>query len=368
MKMNHYQTGMMLLTCTLLLSCGGGSSNSLRSSPQQQQEEEVSDQSTKDGSNINGTYLGKFRTINSHVVGTIPGSSQLKREGNKLSAFVRFFAGSPSIAHFQNVHTGTRCPSRNDDKNGDGYIDVIEAHAVLGKIIIPLDWDIGSQASGNRSWPKAFPNGSYEYTKTTNFDRFWKDLKTEDRVTPDNITKLKPDQGLNLIGKAVLILGVAEDKNLPESVASYGRWKNHQTLPIACAVLKPHGGNPGTLYVDATPGPVADVSPDQDRPAPDGSLEEPGTGTVIIPGPSNDAGSNDSGPEDDDTPDDGDNRRPPGPVPVPVPTPEPDDEWEEFPPIPTPEPFPYPYPEPEDDENENDGTGWCLPWENDCKK
>lgn len=288
-----------------------------------------------DGSNIQGTYLAKFMTINPHVVGTIPGSAQFKREDDNLYAYLRLFAGSPSIAHFQNVHSGNRCPNLGDDLNGDGYIDYQEALKVVGPILIPLDWDIGSQLSANNSWPKAFPNGSYEYLKVTNFNRFWNDLKALDKNPNDNIVKLSAEDGLSLNGKVVLVQGIDQAITIPETVAGYGRWKNFQTLPIACGVFAATSEEPGVIYEETIPGPVGTVEEGQDRPAPEGEGEIAGSGTVIT-GPSNEAGSNDSESEEDEN---GSSTSP----------------------------RPNPVPERENESEEDNDSGICWPWERDCR-
>lgn len=345
-QINIFNTTPVIIL-TLLTACGGGSSSGTGSSERLFEDAEIEAQrAAADGSNIQGRYIAKFTTLNSHVVGTIPGSAQFMREDNRISAFVRLFAGSPSVAHFQNVHKGTRCPTMSDDTNGDGYLDIQEALKVVGPVIVPLDWDIGSQLSANRSWPRAFPNGSYEYTKVTSFDRFWDDLKSTDRNSEDNIVKLAPDEGLAITGKVVMIQGVEEIKNLPDSVAGYERWKNFQTLPIVCGIYRPYTDDPGVIYEETIPGPIAPVVDGQDQPAPEGANEIPGTGTVITSGPSNDAGSNDSDSEEEDEDET-------SPTPTPAPNP-------------TPVPAPTPDTEEDNDTEEEDDSGICWPWERDC--
>jgi hypothetical protein len=315
----------VLSLSSFLASCGKNGGGS--SSPQEQQENTTpAARAAIDGSNIQGSYLAPFTTINPQVVGTIPGAAHIKREDSLINVFVRVFAGSPSIAHFQNVHMGNRCPTMSDDTNGDGFIDYQEAIAVVGPVIIPLDWDISSQAAGGRSWPKAFENGSYDYLKIASFNRFWNDLKDEDSNKTDNIAKLAPEEGLDIAGKVVLIQGVGEHKTLPETVAGNGRYRNIQTLPIACGVFNPTTEEPGVEYQEGIPGPIAPVNEGQDMPAPEGADEIAGTGTVIQ-GPSNDAGSNDSNSG--------------GNTETPTTTPDTDD----------------------DNEDENEEGGWRWPWE-----
>lgn len=365
MKINFFEIGVLITSLSLLTSCGGSNgSNSGRDRVVDEAQIEA-ERAAADGSNIQGRYIAKFVTLNSHVVGTIPGSAQFKRDDDKLSAYLRLFAGSPSIAHFQNVHMGNRCPTMADDTNGDGYLDYQEALKVVGSIIIPLDWDIGSQLSANNSWPKAFPNGSYEYLKIASFNRFWNDLKSTDRNPDDSIVKLATDEGLAITGKVVLIQGVEEIKNLPDTVAGYGRWKNFQTFPIACGVFKQSTEETGVIYEESIPGPVGPVVEGQDQPAPEGADEIPGTGTVIT-GPSNDAGSNDSEREDDNTsptstsnprtPTTNGNETRPAPTPNPNPTP-----------VPTPTPTPSPDTDEDDNSDEDDDNGICWPWERDCR-
>lgn len=347
MKYRNSQLILLSSFIGLITACGndGGSD---KNSDRFLAEAEVA---AADGSNIQGRYIAKFVTLNSHVVGTIPGSAQFRREDNSLYAYLRLFAGSPSIAHFQNVHSGNRCPDMRDDANGDGYLDYQEALKVVGPVIIPLDWDIGSQLSANSSWPKAFPNGSYEYLKVTNFNRFWDDLKGTDRNPNDNIVKLAPDDGLAITGKVVVIQGIDPVTNLPETAAGYGRWKNYQTFPIACGVFKPMTEDSGVEYEEAIPGPVGPVVEGQDQPAPEGADEIPGTGTVITSGPSNDAGSNDSNSEEDESTSP---RTETSPVPTPTPSP-------------TPAPAPTPDTEGDNDTEEEDDSGICWPWERDCR-
>lgn len=351
MKYRNLQLILLSSLLSLITACGGNGRSNKDTNSLLDEAQAEAELAAADGSNIQGRYIAKFLTLNSHVVGTIPGSAQFIREDNSLYAYLRLFAGSPSIAHFQNVHSGNRCPDMRDDANGDGYLDYQEALKVVGPIIIPLDWDIGSQLSANSSWPKAFPNGSYEYLKVTNFNRFWDDLKDNDRNPNDNIVKLAPDEGLALTGKVVLIQGIDPVTNLPETAAGYGRWKNYQTFPIACGVFKPSSEETGVVYEETIPGPVGPVVEGQDQPAPEGADEIPGTGAVITSGPSNDAGSNDSESEEDEDSSTTSTRPRTETSPAPTPAPAPDST-----------PTPAPAPEPEEDD-----SGICWPWERDCR-
>lgn len=221
-----------------------------------------------DGSNIQGHFQAKFETLNSSINGTIPGSANFFRNSERIYAYVRLFGGGPRTWHRQNVYVGNRCPKISDDLNRDGFIDILEAEKVLGKILIPLDSDIGNQESGRRFYPHADASGFYHYERITNFSRFLRDLQGEDKNPDDELAKLPPGKGLRLIGKAVMIQGISEDIDLPNTISSQGTFKPQQTLPVACGIFKKITNPSGSPYVqDEIPGPIAQVGDDQDRPA-----------------------------------------------------------------------------------------------------
>jgi hypothetical protein len=229
---------------------------------------EVEEIAPRDGENIQGHYQAKFMTMNPHINGTVPGSANFFRKEEKFFAFVRLFAGGVKAWHMQNVYNGGRCPSLSDDTNGDGFIDIQEAQGVMGKILIPLDSDINTQDSGKRFFPLGDLSGNYHYERVSSFRKFLSDLQSQDKDPEDDIVKLTEDQGLNIVGKTVLIQGVSETVELPETVGTKGRHRSFQTLPVACGIFKKIDQNPGNPYIqDEIPGPVSEVVDDQDQPS-----------------------------------------------------------------------------------------------------
>lgn len=269
MKKNTVKVLSAVAALSLAVSCGKDSGSGSSSSGTGGDTRQAQEPAPLDGSNIQGHYQAKFVTMNPHVNGTIPGSANFFRKEQRIFAYVRLFAGGVRAWHMQHVYTGGRCPTMKDDKNGDGFIDINEAEKVLGKILIPLDSNISSQASGRRFFPLADLSGYYHYERITNFNTFLRDLQEEDKDPTDDLVKLGPDQGLRIEGKTVLIQGVTETVDLPETVGSKGRFRAFQTLPIACGVFKKMPDKePGSPYVmDRIPGPIADVVEGQDRPA-----------------------------------------------------------------------------------------------------
>lgn len=259
-----------LTVLPLLGSCGKSSSGGGIQA-------EIFTEDSLDGSTIDGQYLAKFITLNPHVNGTIPGSLTLFRDGDRLMTYVRLFAGKPKAWHQQGIYQGTRCPNIGDDSNGDGYVDINEAMAVVGKMLIPLDANMNSQAAGKNFYPVADLSGYYHYERIASFDRMFDDLKQEDRDLTDHIAKLGPDEKFGFAGRVVMVQGVSEDVIFPATVAGQGKRKPFQTLPITCGVIEKSFETPNTYDNGEIPGPVAEVSEGQDRPAPP---EEDTTGSA----------------------------------------------------------------------------------------
>lgn len=210
-----------------------------------------------DGSNIEGHYQAKFTTLNPHINGTIPGSANLYRINNRLFAFVRLFGGAVNAWHMQNIYIGSRCPSLSDDINKDGFIDIIEAERVLGKIIIPLDNDIRSQKAGGRRYPYADLSGNYVYERVTAFSDFIKDLNKEDELISDNIAKISKTSGFDFKNLTVLIQGIEEAKELPETVITKPPYESYKTIPVTCGVFEKILKKPGEVYDEnEIPGPI----------------------------------------------------------------------------------------------------------------
>lgn len=176
-------------------------------------------------------------------------------------AYVRLFGGAPNAWHQQNVYAGKRCPNAGDDLNKDGYIDIQEGNRIWGEILLPLDSNLKSQKAGKGVYPLADASGNYFYERETSFDRMFSDLKSADKDLNDQMLKLAPDQGLDLEGKVVVVMGTAENSTYPETVASQDQRPAYQTLPIACGVFKRVTRIPGEPYDGDIPGPVADPEP-----------------------------------------------------------------------------------------------------------
>ncbi len=259
----------------LLISCGKSGDSSPSAQLRQEETEAVK---------LEGHYMAKFITLNPQVNGTLPGSASFYVEEDKLTAYLRLFAGGPQAWHRQALYSGSRCPTIADDTNGDGFIDVLEGEKVWGKIILPLDADISTQKAGQNFYPVGDLSGSYYYERFASLPRVLKDLRSEDPNPEDEIMKIGPNEPFNFEKKVVVVQGVVQSVSLPATVATSGRRLAFQTLPITCGVIWKVTWENGTVDDGNIPGPIAEVEEGQDVPSneelpPDTSTGSPaGTG------------------------------------------------------------------------------------------
>lgn len=138
--------------------------------------------------------------------------------------------------HAVHVHTQEACPTADSDVNDDGVIDVLEAIAVSGEILIPLDDDLASQLP-LEGFPVANATGTLEYAQVADFELFLSDLEAADPDPSDFVAKLPAGGQLRLETRSVLLFGISEDVELPETVATIGDAEPHEMVPVACGVL-----------------------------------------------------------------------------------------------------------------------------------
>jgi hypothetical protein len=265
-----------------------------------------------------GMYVASLSALNNGVGGPISGNVSVNKEGARIIAYVRLNGGHAHIAHQQRVHVGTSCPTKEDDKNGDGYVDVNEAFSAVGKILFPLDADISSQERGSSIWPAGDMYGYYHWERATSFERFISDLREPDLNEENDFAKLGPNGPLNLDGRVVLILGADQTlANLPDTVGTRGRLANFQVMPVACGVIRKVSSVPGAIEDDPSLGPASGESVGGSSGVDDGATipvdgeYRPGETTGGEAGGTNDAdhdprpGGTSGGSSDDDDDDDG---------------------------------------------------------------
>lgn len=207
-----------------------------------------------DGSNIQGVYQTPLYAMNMNTTLGHIGSAGIHRSYDSFKAFVKVYIGEKGVYHRQAIHLGSRCPNVSDDINGDGYVDLREAHFVVGNVIIPLDGDLDTQLEGSGWYPQGNGvAGGYFYERTTSFSRLFEDLRDVDPNSVDMTEKIPYDEGLSLHKKVVLVLGISTSTRLPDSIDTMAGLGRHASLPIACGVLTRSDRFPAELYDRSDP-------------------------------------------------------------------------------------------------------------------
>lgn len=237
---------LLLLSVSLMSACGNKDGGSSGPSGNEVQNETA----MADGSNIQGVYATTLLPVNNNIHMLKVGTAAIQRDGDMMNAFVKLKYGQRGTTLKQGIYTGTRCPQPSDDKNKDAYIDIKEALPVIGNMIIPLDGVLDSQIEGSGGFPSGDTNlGGYFYKSTGSFARMFADLKAPDHDPDDNLIKLKPEEGLSLHGKVVILHGVNERVFLPPTAATTSEGSAYKTIPVACGILKKTSSLPAELTV-----------------------------------------------------------------------------------------------------------------------
>lgn len=237
-KKLHKYVPYLVGTCLLaMVACGsddddngsgrpGGGGGGTTGAPDEQQE-------------TIGTYRATLAPIplNTTASGNPTGRLDVVIEGDEFKATMNMEGVPASIVHAQHIMLGTSCPTEANDVNNDSFIDIFEGIPNYGLALIPLDGDLEDQDDGKEGFPRASADGSYTWTKTASLSRMIADLQDADVDPEDALGKLSGNE-LNLAGKVVIVHGVREDANLPDSVRTIDDFRSHESLPIACGVIE----------------------------------------------------------------------------------------------------------------------------------
>lgn len=196
---------------------------------------------------IEGQYLAVFETLNPQITSRISGAFTFSREKelDEMVGDVRITNAGVKVIHAQNVRQGRRCPTMDDDQNHDGIIDAVEGEAVYGPILFPLDGDLTTQSSHDGEFPMGDIYGNYIYSRVAKFSDFMADLRSE--PNSEGYLKLRPQEALRIAGRAVVVHGIDQSANLPETVRSTKRGSPYQALPIVCGIINKLISSPGEV-------------------------------------------------------------------------------------------------------------------------
>jgi len=168
--------------------------------------------------------------------GVARGKATFTIRNGQVVAMVSAEGLESEMIHPQHIHAAATCPPSAADVNHDGYVDVIEGVPFYGPILIPLDSDLGSQATG--SFPTASGiRGILEYAASTPLATLLADLNAPDPDPTDAVVKLN-GAPLALETRHVVLHGVDANTALPGSVASLPGLPAYLTLPVACGEIR----------------------------------------------------------------------------------------------------------------------------------
>ena len=207
--MNKKISALFVLSLSLIVACGKSGGGSKSSSSQAALTEPQAE----------GNYRAILRPFNNHFSGFIPsGFAEINIAGDNLS-FKTMLDDDARVIHMQSVHTGTRCPNASDDTNNDSYVDINEAYAVVGKVLVSLDSDLSSAAG-------YYPlGGSYTYIEAASLKNLQSDVKS------------RTGENLSLTGRVVLLHGIDANTKLPSSFGTRDGMPQQASAPIACGVI-----------------------------------------------------------------------------------------------------------------------------------
>lgn len=213
-----------------IIGCGDNAKKNKTQNPLMENQQTIRENSDE------GTYRANLNALNAKVAGHTDGHAELKIMNGRLSVEIHVEGSPAEIVHVQHIHTADKCPTMKADVNNDGYLDVVEGVPAYGPILVSLDGDLSSESAGAAGFPVADRTGSYFYSESVSYEALREYLMKPDPNPNDAVVKLEGDR-LNLAGRHIVIHGVPESTNLPDSVASLGDIPSHVTLPIACGEI-----------------------------------------------------------------------------------------------------------------------------------
>lgn len=178
-------------------------------------------------------YEADISALNADITGSkTNGKARFVIEDNKMKIRIEIKNAPPGIEHWQHFHgfadgTDAKCPTKTEDKNDDGIIDLIETEAVSGTTMVPFNDLPADMEIPTDTYPVADEDGNYIYEKEVSIN----DLSKAFAEAFDG-------SEIHLEKRVLYIHGVPEDTQIPKSVESLGPIPAHTTLPIACGKIK----------------------------------------------------------------------------------------------------------------------------------
>lgn len=218
---------LLIISLLSLASCGGSSGGSSGGNINTENSTRVETANGRENQENEGRYHAVIRPLNTSVYGFITsGGTDIEvSEGNiKIDVYMD---DTSSAKHMQSIHAGIKCPTQEEDPNGDGFMDAVEIQSSAGAQLIPLDADISSLEKGADIYPTT---SEWSYKESAYLEDLLNDLRSKN--------KLLSDEELNLDGRVVIVYGAPASKTLPATVAALPGKTQQESTPIGCGVIR----------------------------------------------------------------------------------------------------------------------------------
>ena len=245
-----------------------------------------------------GNFTGSFVAANGSGVS---GTASLTVSGDNLTIQVNASGLDPETRHEMHIHLGPTCPGEPPttgsgsgsgssatgtattgsgssgtranaaDTNSDGFVDIVEAMAAGGDVLLPLDDDPSNQDMD--TFGRSDSSGRLTYSETVPLKDVMDAISGTDDDANDHIAKISGSSA-DWASYIVEIHGVADDTSLPDTVQTEDGKSKQETLPVACANLA-SGSAGATSTTQPSTGATAT-----------GTSTAGGTGTIGGPGTS----------------------------------------------------------------------------------
>lgn len=184
-----------------------------------------------------GYYRTDFKPLNPKVSGKVKGSAVIRLKDIQFYARVRIDGSDENILHFQYLHAEGKCPDKTADLNHDGFIDFKETLTFSGRVLIPLDSDLEHQEN---SWdfPISGTSGKYVYSFSIALNKIMTNIRSAIDDHP-LLKKLLESEEIDVEKRVLIIYGVDERKDLPESFQGMDDYPPQFAVPIACGEFTP---------------------------------------------------------------------------------------------------------------------------------
>lgn len=214
----------IIALCLIITACGKQQKKSSITSKQQELQREFE--------NSKGEYRVVFESINQGVaLNNANGTAIIEMAPQEFKVTIKMLEVPRWTEHRQYAYAIERCPTKEDDINQDGIIDLLEATKGVGPIFA-LDKDM-TDLDTESDMPHADGSGSYHYHSSG-------DLPL--------MVDMLMQKGVGLNGLKVFILGVPEGTQLPQTVGNGPNMSAAEGMPVSCGnitLVPQEGDNPG---------------------------------------------------------------------------------------------------------------------------